>query len=163
LTEIILQQFREADAPAVYAVALESWRYTYRNIFSEEFIDDFVGKHYAPEAILSLLPRIAAGEIFFHVAEQGTQIVGFCNISLTEKHAELHRIYLLPAFIGQGLGRKLLEPGEAFVTTHHLGSYFCFVHQNNEIGKTFYLKNGFRHLAEQDHDDLWCMEKTLSV
>jgi ribosomal protein S18 acetylase RimI-like enzyme len=161
LTEVIVRQFRRADAPAVYAVALESWRHTYRSIFGEEFIDDFVRRNYAPEASIALLPRIAAGEMFFHVAEQGAQIVGFCNILVTEQHAELLRIYLLPSHIGRGLGSKLLQPGEAFIAAHHFRTYFCFVHQDNAIGKAFYLKNGFRHLAEKDHDDQWFMEKML--
>lgn len=162
MTEIILRPLREADAPFVYAVALESWRYTYHNIFGDEFIADFVRRYYAPEAILSLLPRIDSGEMFFQVAEQGAQVVGFCNIFIGKKGAELLRIYLLPSHIGQGLGRRLLEPGEAFVAAHLFNTYFCFVHKDNETGKRFYLKNGFGHRAEQDHDDQWLMEKKLS-
>jgi hypothetical protein len=32
---------------------------------------------------LSLLPRIHSGNMFFHVAVQESNIVGFCNIDLT--------------------------------------------------------------------------------
>jgi diamine N-acetyltransferase len=163
LTGIVVRQFRETDASAIYTVALESWRYTYRNIFSEEFIEDFVRRHYAPELTSSLLPRIDSGEMFFHVAEERTQLVGFCNLWVNKKRAELLRIYLLPSHIGQGLGQKLLRAGEAFLAARHFNTYFCFVHKNNEIGKRFYLKNGFRHITEKDHDDQWYMEKTVSL
>ena len=42
-----------------------------------------------------------------------------------------------------------------------LSTYFCFVHQDNELGKRFYLRNSFRHITEKDHDDEWYMEKAL--
>jgi diamine N-acetyltransferase len=158
LAYIALRSF----APGIQAVALEAWRYTYRTIFDPEFIEDFVRRNYAPEGTVSLLPRIHSSDLFFHVAEQDSNIVGFCNIGLTERSAQLLRIYLLPSHIGQGLGRKLLHLGEEFVMTHSLSSYFCFVHKDNELGKRFYLRNNFIHITEKDHQDEWYVEKVLS-
>jgi hypothetical protein len=98
MTEIILRQIKETDAPSIQEVALEAWRYPYHAIFDQEFIENFVRRNYAPEATLSLLPRIHSGNMFFHVAEQDSRIVGFCNIALSEQGAQLLRIYLLPSY-----------------------------------------------------------------
>ena len=110
-----------------------------------------------------MFPHIQADSMFFYVAEYASKIIGFCNIGIHQQSAELYRIYLLPAFIGQGIGRRLLSLGEAFVMEHDIDSYFCFVHKNNEIGKRFYLNFGFKHISEKDKDDEWFMDKKLSI
>lgn len=161
--DVVIRSIRESDAPSIHAVALESWRHTYHTIFDQQLIENFVNNNYALESILSLLPRIQSGAMFFHVAEHESKIIGFCNIGVNEQSAELYRIYLLPTFIGQGIGRRLLDHGEAFVTEHGIDSYFCFVHKDNEIGKRFYLHSGFKHIPEKDKDVEWFMEKGLSV
>ena len=162
MTEVVFRPLHATDAPAIQAVALEAWRYTYRDIYNPQFIENFVAGNYSPQAILALLPRIAAGQMFFQLAVRGDQILGFCNIAVSEQNAQLLRIYLLPSQIGQGLGRKLLGLGETFIRNHELPKYFCFVHKDNQIGKRFYLRNGFQHVIEKDHEDEWFMEKQLS-
>jgi ribosomal protein S18 acetylase RimI-like enzyme len=37
-----------------------------------------------------------------------------------------------------------------------------FVHKDNDLGKRFYLRQGFRHLPGSDRGDEWYMEKALS-
>lgn len=162
LTHVVIRPIRESDAPSIRAVALEAWQYTYRKIFDQQFIENFVNQNYAPQAILPLLSGIQAGSMFFDVAEYSSKVIGFCNIGITKYGAELYRIYLLPTFIGQGIGRRFLERGEAFVVEHGIDSYSCFVHKNNEIGKRFYLASGFNHISAKDQDDEWFMEKNLS-
>jgi len=162
LTAIVFRQLRKVDVPAIQTVALEAWHYTYREIFDAQFIEDFVARNYSPQAILALLPRIDSGEMFFHVALQEKKLLGFCNMAISGQEGHLLRIYLLPSQLGQGLGRRLLELGEIFIRSHQLSKYSCFVHKDNRIGKNFYMKNGFRHIVEKDHDDEWFMEKTLS-
>ena len=161
MVEFVFRQLQESDAPSVQAVALEAWRYTYRAIFDEHFIENFVRRNYAPEVTVSLLPRIQSGSMFFDVAERESMIVGFCNVGVIEPGAQLLRIYLRPAYIGQGLGRQLLQRAEAFVVAQGLSALFCFVHRDNELGKRFYLRNSFRHITEKDRDDEWYMEKAL--
>ena len=100
--------------------------------------------------------------MFFDLALDGDQIVGFCNIGATSRGAELFRIYLRPGYIGTGVGSRLLERGEQFVRAQGLPSYYCFVHRDNELGKRFYFRRGFRHVPALDREDEWYMEKTLS-
>jgi ribosomal protein S18 acetylase RimI-like enzyme len=161
--EPIYRSFSEADAPGVHDVALESWRHTYRTIFDSAFIENFVHNNYAPERLINLVTRIQNGEMFFDVALVDSQIVGFCHIGIIpDQRAQLFRIYLSPSYIGQGIGRKLLQLGEPFIIAKGLNSYFCFVHKENELGKAFYLRNGFQHVPEKDNDDEWYIEKSLT-
>jgi ribosomal protein S18 acetylase RimI-like enzyme len=157
----MIRPIRESDVAKLRAVALEAWQYTYRHIFDQQFIEHFVNRNYAPERILDLFPRLQSGTIYFNVAEHNSRIVGFCNIGIDGQKAELYRIYLLPAYIGQGLGRKLLERGEEFLLEHGINSYFCFVHKDNELGTRFYARSGFQHIYEKDQEDEWYMQKKL--
>lgn len=159
--DVIVRPLQESDAPKIHAVALEAWQHTYHKIFDQEFIENFVNRNYSEEAITSLFPRIQSGSMIFHVAEHRSKIIGFCNLGINNQSSELYRIYLLPAFIGQGIGQEMLELCETFVIENGINSYFCFVHKDNEIGKRFYIKSGFRHVFEKDKEDEWFMEKTI--
>jgi ribosomal protein S18 acetylase RimI-like enzyme len=162
LKDVIFRQIRESDAQSIQIVALEAWQYTYHSIFEQQFIENFVNRNYAPEATISLFPRLQSGTMYFYVAEHESKIIGFCNIGINEQTAELYRIYLLPFYIGQGIGQKLLQLGEKFIAENDISIYHCFVHKDNEIGRRFYLQYDFQHIAERDHDDEWYMEKRIT-
>jgi ribosomal protein S18 acetylase RimI-like enzyme len=153
--------FSEGDAEAVQAVAREAWHHAYPHLFSPEVMDDYIDRHYAPEGLRALMPAIRRGDVSFWVAVDETEVVGFCHIRLTERGAELFRIYLLPSYVGQRIGRKLLEMGEAFLTARGVTRYFCFVNKGNLLGQQFYRKRGFYHVAENDLSDSYYMEKVL--
>ena len=161
--DVTIRLITESDVPEIHPVALEAWQHTYRNIFEQSFIENFVNQNYAPKAILSLFPRLQAGTMCFYVAELESKIIGFCNLGIDGQIAELYRIYLLPAHLRQGIGRKLLDRGEKFLLEHGIHTYFCYVHQDNEIGKGFYFRFGFQHIPQKDHNDEWYMEKRIAL
>jgi ribosomal protein S18 acetylase RimI-like enzyme len=159
IDEIVFRPLREDDAPQIYQVALVSWKYTYRDIFVSQFIENFINRNYTPKVSIGLLPRVEAGQVYFQVAVSENAVAGFCHIGETLLGMEIFRIYLCPSYIGKGIGGKLLELGEEFISSKGYNTYFCFVHKNNEIGKRFYLKTGFIHVSEKDRADEWYMEK----
>jgi len=112
---MVLRALQETDVQAVYEVAFEAWHSTYKDIYPAEFINTFVQTNYAPAVSLRLVPRIQAGQQFFHVALAQSSVIGFCHIAETRRGMELLRIYLRPSYIGQGIGRALLQQGEAFI------------------------------------------------
>lgn len=158
----VYRSFKSDDAQGVHQTAMEAWKFTYRDIFSTEFIENFVNTNYAPERLIGLLPLLESGQMFFQAAEIENRIVGYCNIRLAGEKAELLRIYVRPNFIGKGIGFQLLRAGESFLKTRDISSYNCYVHEENELGKNFYQKNDFQHIMEHDKDDEWYMEKTLT-
>jgi len=159
---IVYRSLQTSDADAVFAVAHEAWQFSYATIFDPAFIDQFVRTNYAPERLRELVSLVEANQLFFDVALDADQVIGFCNIGMSARGAQLFRIYLRPAYIGDGIGRTLLERGERFVQTRGLSSYCCFVHKDNELGKRFYLRRGFRHRPESDQNEEWYMEKQLT-
>ena len=159
--DFALRALQETDVQAVYEVAVEAWHSTYKDIYPAEFINTFVHEHYAPAVSLRLVPRVQAGHQFFHVALVQSSVVGFCHIAETRHGMELLRIYVRPSYIAQGIGRALLRQGEAFIQSRGHSTYCCFVHKENDLGKSFYLRNGFTHMIEKDGEEEWYMEKRL--
>ena len=72
-------------------------------IFDSAFIYQFVRSNYAPDRLRALVPVVSAQQMFFDVALDGDHILGFCNIAVTPRGAELFRIYVRPATLGREL------------------------------------------------------------
>ena len=161
------RSIQKNDAESIYLVAKSSWEYTYKNIFKSSFIKDYLDRYYSKEAILEILPKVEAGEQFFYVALDGTKIIGYSNLVPGEEMMELARIYLLPDYIGKGIGAKLIELGEEFMKSKSIDRYFCFVNKGNKIGRRFYEKMGFQNIPGKESlskEPEWCqwyMEKAL--
>jgi hypothetical protein len=108
---IVYRSLQTSDVDAVFAVARDAWQFTYATIFDPAFIDQFVRTNYAPERLRALVPLVEAHQMFFDVALDADQIIGFCNIGMTARGAKLFRIYLRLPYIGRGIGSTLLERG----------------------------------------------------
>jgi len=162
MNAISYRALRTDDADGVFEAARDAWQFTYATIFDPAFIHQFVRTNYAPDRLRSLVPLVDDQRMFFDVALDGEHVVGFCNMGATRRGAELFRIYLMPAYIGAGIGSRLLERGEQFLRARGFSSYFCFVHRDNELGRRFYIRHGFRHVPGSDQNDEWFMEKALS-
>lgn len=161
-SKFTIRPLRETDAESVQAVALASWQHTYGNIFDESFITRFVSQNYDPEQIKRIVPRIATGDQLFVVAEEASQLVGFCHLAKSDEAIQLLRIYIRPSHFRRGIGQAFLKQGEQFVRSHNFPYYFCYVHRENEIGITFYQKQGFIHHRHKDVSDEWYMEKWVN-
>ena len=75
MTTVTYRPFVADNAPAVSELALRAWHATYRDIFTSDFIDDYVGRNYAPAQLAAAVPYVEAGEMFFHVAfDQGVLV-----------------------------------------------------------------------------------------
>lgn len=146
----------EQDIPAIQFAAAESWRATYQAIYSPDFIEAFIGRAYSAE---SLRRVIGSTQSVFVVAREEGSVVGFSHAGYGPRGAELYRIYLRPAWWGSGVGDLLLQRTEQWLRDEGYPGYGCFVHARNDVGRRFYVKHGFRHLAEHDeegeHQFMW--------
>jgi ribosomal protein S18 acetylase RimI-like enzyme len=152
------QRAEESDVPDIQRVVAESWSVTYRDIFTPEFVADFLARSYSTEGLIRSVRNPGA---IFLVAKDGSQIVGFCHYGIGRQGPELFRMYVLPGYWRSGAGTEFLRLLEAQLAERGVGEYFCYVHTRNEIGKAFYVKQGFVHDAARDREDESCMVKRL--
>lgn len=161
MTDIRYRPLEDGDFPGIYHVALEAWRFTYRDMYDREYIEAFVKKNYTRERLAGLMHQVRSGANSFDVALSDGKIVGYCHIGLPSRGAQMYSLYVLPTFIGRGVGWGLLQRGEAFVKSHGHRMYHCFVHRDNELAKRFYLRQGFQHVVALDEPEDWYLEKAL--
>ena len=154
------RRFKSDDAEQVFEVAMKSWKETYKNIFSPDFINQFVKRAYHPTALPVAVPLMKKGLTEFYVAEKKDIIIGFAQIGYSIHTLEkddpkneimLYRIYIDPEFLGQKVGSKLLSYMEKWVRKQSKTEYSCYCHENNEIGKQFYFHKNFKHIPKRDN------------
>ena len=150
----------ERDIPSIQETARASWQATYPNIFPAEFIANFLSRAYSVE---SLRGAIHSSRSIFLVARAGTRVIGFCNFgeAISGEGQQLYRLYVDPAYWRRGIGGKLLGMMEERLREQGVSAYFCYVHGENEVGKAFYVKQGFAHNASYDKEGEWFMRKEL--
>jgi ribosomal protein S18 acetylase RimI-like enzyme len=150
----------ERDIPWIQRTARASWQATYGDIFSAGFIANFLSRAYSRE---SLRAAIHSSCSVFLVARVGERVIGFCNFgeAISGEGQQLYRLYVDPSYWRHGIGGKLLEMMEERLREQGVSAYFCYVHGENEVGKAFYVKQGFVHDPARDADEEWFMLKRL--
>jgi ribosomal protein S18 acetylase RimI-like enzyme len=164
---VIIRAAQPEDAEAIRRVAEAAWHATYRSVYSESYINDFIANAYAIERLQSQIASVQQdGRSVFDVAEIGDKpdhaVVGFLLMRPDRNHVPtVWRFYVSPKHQRHGIGTALLARLENHLRAYHETRYMLGVQKDNEIGKAFYLKHGFVHVAERDFEDEWWMEKML--
>ena len=156
---------KQQDVPEIQEVALKAWMYNYpRYGVRVSTVKKFVRERYSAQSFEKyVFPSIQKGRSQFYVATDKKKIIGYANAGRGEWSWELYRIYLLPEYIGKGIGKKLLQLSEKFLRSRKAGKYHCYVYKRNLEGLAFYMRNGFVRLEGKDKNKSEvCLEKRLS-
>ena len=155
---------RKADIPEIQAVALKAWTFAYRRYgLSLKTIRRFVAERYSTDSFeKTVLPSIQKGRSKFCLATDKGKIIGYSNAGPGVWGWELYRIYLLPEYIGKGIGKRLLLLAEAFLRSKKARKYHAYVWQENKAALEFYKRNGFVKLKGKNKNRVEiCIEKKL--
>lgn len=152
-----------ADVEGIERVARASWIETYRDIFEPAFIEDFLARNYAAEALARAAERAAGSDdTHFLVAEREGELVAFAHFGPGPRGPELYRIYAHPDHFGSGAGHALLEALHQRLEGH-VASYVLDVHSRNQRGRAFYDRHGFEVVGGGDTPDCdLTMQMTLT-
>lgn len=132
-----------ADAAAIAAVHVQSWRETYTGIMPETVLS-----RHSVESRLSMWQRVLAAEsVFVFVAEdEASGVVGFVSgaaarASADPSRGEIFALYLLRSHQGRGLGRALMQAVSARLHEAGYRSLMLWVLASNET-RRFYARIG---------------------
>ncbi len=139
-----------SDIPLIRELTYKIWPQTYSPILAKEQIEYMLDKMYSPA---SLEQQMNSKHFFIIGRDEKDVPVGFASYSEIEKEIfKLHKLYVLPARQGQGIGKDLLE----FITNdiRFMGAKALDLNVNryNHNAKAFYEKNGFIIIREEDID-----------
>lgn len=128
------------------AVAWGAWPSTYRGIIPEAQIGYMIERMYSPETIRG---ETAAGSPFYLLRADGRD-AGICSFDLAKRgtgnSAELHKIYLLPAWRGRGIGNWLLAEMAARAKAAGASSMWLRVNKLNLRAQKAYKAAGFSNV-----------------
>ena len=143
-TEFRLAIARDVDG--IIHVARITWRDTYAGIILPEIQERLLRRWYSPPLIKAALTQ---SESWFSVAAVEERVVGYAQFIAGKNHrGELTRIYVLPEYQKQGIGKRLLEDGLSSLKNHGVEEIFVQVEKENAKGINFYERNGFHPVRE---------------
>lgn len=126
------------NAEKLKSIALKTWKETYKDIFTEETIEEVVNDWYDEEDLKKQFE-----DPYFYIAKESGQLIGYIHATIEENVLKLHRLYILPDYWGQGIGTQLYEK----ITTEakpNADKIKLEVLKQNKVGKNFYNSKGFR-------------------
>ena len=87
------------------------------------------------------------------VAEEQGQVVGFvtCRLDFTTKIGWVVNMGVRPGQQGRGIGKQLLTQALDYLRSNGMEYAKIETLEQNEVGKVFYPKAGFREIARQIH------------
>lgn len=160
-----MREASAADADAVRAVALASWRATYRGLIPRRAIERFLERAYTSERVALRIERhdvlVAGREPAAVRGRSGARgrsapapaeiaVEAFAECAPEDGHLQLIAIYALPRARGRGLGGALLD---AVLERHPGLDVFADVLIGNARGEPFYAARGFEP-GEQIEEEL---------
>ncbi len=128
------------DRLAISRIYEEGWRYAYRGIVPQDYLDSI------PEGCwASCLDQEGIGSL---VVEEDGNLVGTSSYSRSrweqfEGAGEIISIYFLPEYVGRGYGRLLLEAVVRELKKLGYQEIFLWVLEENLHARKFYEKCGF--------------------
>lgn len=133
------------DRMAISKVFEESWKYAYRGIVPQSYLDSipvgrWAGKMDDPErhTLVCVEDRRIVG------------IVSFCRSRLEAfaDWGEISAIYVLPEYMGKGCGKALMEAALSELKGMGYHKVYLWVLEDNARGRRVYEKTGFSFAGE---------------
>jgi len=146
-SDIAVRPATTRDAAGIARVHVDSWRFAYRGLLPQAVLDDLSVERrteFWQHAITHPLPHALT-----LVAVRGDQVIGFCNCGPalaadTPDHiGEVATIYVDPALIRQGVGRRLMDAALDHLAREGFTDAELWVLEHNTIGRRFYEGYGW--------------------
>ncbi|WP_153978084.1 GNAT family N-acetyltransferase [Paenibacillus xylanilyticus] len=139
----------DEDISHIQSIARDTWMFTYGDIYSKDYIHNFLNVAYSTENLSRSVERDQqSSKRKFLIAEYNNVIAGFAQTTqVQEEEYELIRIYIRPEYHKLGIGTGFIQRYiQALAPIKHL---FAWVAKDNDIGKGFYEKCGFKETEEK--------------
>ncbi|MBI1279043.1 MAG: GNAT family N-acetyltransferase [Anaerolineaceae bacterium] len=142
------------DAQAIADVQTASWRTTYAGLMPDEFLVS-IDVNRRAEVWHTWLTDSSRRYCFFVAEDADGQVVGFASGGPERDghpvyKGELSAIYILEAYHGQGIGRRLVQAVVEWLIEHHYHNMLIWVLGTNKIGIGFYEALGGQRVGSKN-------------
>jgi N-acetylglutamate synthase-like GNAT family acetyltransferase len=138
----MIREAKKADIPAIYDLAVKTWKITYPSIISNEQIDYMIEKMYSKEKLNEVIEKKKFNFLLFEIENQ---LVGFCSIEHNynnEAITRIHKLYVDPEVQGKKIGQQLLANTQVLAVKNNSNKLHLNVNKKNPA-VNFYFKQNF--------------------
>ncbi|OJW79336.1 MAG: GNAT family N-acetyltransferase [Spirosoma sp. 48-14] len=148
-----ITQATEHDLPTIQDIAHRTWPNTFGEILSPDQISYMLDMMYSLEALKS---QVNDKQHVFLLAKEDTtqEFLGYSSYELNYKGqplTKIHKIYLLPASQGKGVGRLLIDAVAEVAKANNNDRLGLNVNRYNKAIQ-FYERVGFSIVGNEDID-----------
>jgi ribosomal protein S18 acetylase RimI-like enzyme len=136
-----------SDAKRIAVLAMQVWLHTYAIEGITQEISDYTRTQLTPENYLAVIHDASCN---LWVAESGSALLGFALVkfgaSCPENNtasAELQTLYVQEHFVGQGIGKLLLQTAESMARSRSLSPLWLTVNVHNSNAIAFYTRQNY--------------------
>ena len=149
---VVIRRANVADAAAIAAVRVDSWRTTYRGVIPRNYLDEMEVDE--STALWTRVLSAGSNKACVFVAEINGEIVGFSAGQMLEEpkfgcNAELAAIYLRSNAQRQGVGRRLVSMVADAHQAHGATGLLVWVIAANKVARQFFEQLGAGLQIEQ--------------
>ncbi len=161
MTAMEFRYLTESDAEDASVFVHDMWVDTYAPIVkggrqhAEEIFDDWVG----PKKIVNDMSR---GHFFAYLVDEG-KIIGLISAGKEVDNLEISKIYVLPEYRGNGIGRQALE--FLLGKGRELGCRKAYLEVNhaNTAAIGFYEKHGFKAVGKNVYEHSYTLVMAVEL
>lgn len=167
-----LREATQADAILVADISQQTFRYTFKDSNTPEDMELFLTQQFTRG---KLMLEVGRPELTFLLAYQGAEVAGYVKLRegapptglAANNVLEIARLYAMPAFIGKGVGKLLMQASLTTAKDRRKEAVWLGVWEHNQRAIDFYHRWGFQQFGVTDfllgtdcqHD--WLMAKML--
>lgn len=152
---LTFKQIGPADVETLVEISRETFIDTFGDSNTKADMDLFLATDYSKEQLLTELQN---PETFYFLVYQEEQLAAYLKLNIGEAQTELRpagqlelqRIYVRPAFKGQGIGQALLQKTKEVALAQQQSGIWLGVWEHNLPALRFYEKAGFTITGQHD-------------
>ena len=142
---------QDDDLPAVSNVYEASWKYAYKGIIPQDFLDSIPKGRWANSITKAGMHPLVMTE---NECIIGTACICRSRWEQFRDSGEIVSIYFLPEYIGKGYGTQLLKRCVRELNCLGFTEIILWVLEENIRARTFYEKNGFHFSGVYRNDNI---------
>ncbi|MGM0523057.1 MAG: N-acetyltransferase family protein [Bacillota bacterium] len=149
MTAINVRQGKLADLSVIKAIGRQTFKETFGDDNTAEDMENYLQATFNDYVLHQSLKD---PDVHYFLACINEEVIGYIKLNEGDSQTEvghndsleIHRLYVLPSYLGHGIGKQLMTQAIEFAISQLLNSLWLGVWEHNERAIGFYRSFGFQ-------------------